>query len=390
MVVNTLIKGIYGLRYADPKEQGNFFKGIVGILTGSESISSDSDKRVAITLLSNLLRDANTPGGKPILTFSQAVKLFNTPEMSEILKDQSLKISLPDDQKTIISNLINFKTAVDDFNSFKTLVDEAKQNGMRMENSNDFKKFVESLSKLSDVQQQEMYKTFGITQAIFEEMKDMYLKLSSNPLKSQEYFEANLKVFLAGGKNEAADEVGSFVVKQLSNLLGASASAEKSISPELSGQQFTIRSLESATNEHKPVFEALNILGFKNFLNVDDAKLREAVDSVYKPTVENISETVQKTIPVFNFKVTPDNEKTYLNPEYNNKFKLVLINGKEFFANSDRLHALVEFNGVKIPFYQSSGTVEKDGIIPGRWYPIIGIADNLINKVSNKSMANYM
>jgi hypothetical protein len=102
-------------------------------------------------------------------------------------------------------------------------------------------------------------------------------------------------------------------------------------------------------------------------------------------------ETIEKTIIPTKLKNTPDNEQTYLRDEYKGKLKIVpAANGKLFFANDERLHAVVELNGVRIPFYQSSGNVPKYGIIPGRWYPILGVGDEWINKLNDESMRSYV
>jgi len=44
-----------------------------------------------------------------------------------------------------------------------------------------------------------------------------------------------------------------------------------------------------------------------------------------------------------------------------------------FLATANRDVVLVNINGIKVPFYKSSGAVEKEGVNPGDWYNIWGI-----------------
>jgi hypothetical protein len=44
-----------------------------------------------------------------------------------------------------------------------------------------------------------------------------------------------------------------------------------------------------------------------------------------------------------------------------------------FLSTSNRDVVLVNINGIKVPFYKSSGSVEKEGVNPGDWYNIWGI-----------------
>ncbi len=49
-----------------------------------------------------------------------------------------------------------------------------------------------------------------------------------------------------------------------------------------------------------------------------------------------------------------------------------------------RAMVVVKVNGERVPFYLSSGSVPKEGIIPGQWYPTFGIGpDGWINKAAN-------
>ncbi len=49
-----------------------------------------------------------------------------------------------------------------------------------------------------------------------------------------------------------------------------------------------------------------------------------------------------------------------------------------------RAIVVVQVNGQRVPYYLSSGSVPKEGVEPGRWYPIFGIGpDGWINKAAN-------
>ena len=101
-------------------------------------------------------------------------------------------------------------------------------------------------------------------------------------------------------------------------------------------------------------------------------------------------ETVQRTIAVPNFDKTPDNEQTYLRDEYKGKFNVVPINGKQFIQTGDNFLALVEFNGVRIPFYFSAGNNDKDGVAFSRWYAVAGVGKNWINKPQSRAIRNFL
>jgi hypothetical protein len=46
-------------------------------------------------------------------------------------------------------------------------------------------------------------------------------------------------------------------------------------------------------------------------------------------------------------------------------------------------------NGVRVPFYQSTGAGGKKDVAPKKWYPIFGISDGWFNKTSGKQINNY-
>ena len=56
----------------------------------------------------------------------------------------------------------------------------------------------------------------------------------------------------------------------------------------------------------------------------------------------------------------------------------------------DRAIVVVNVNGVRVPFYLSSGEVAKAGVTPGKWYPIFGVGpDGWINKGTEKGISQY-
>ena len=91
------------------------------------------------------------------------------------------------------------------------------------------------------------------------------------------------------------------------------------------------------------------------------------------------------------FAKTPDNEQTYKN--FPNQFKIVEINGKQFLQSGDNFLAIVEYNGVRIPFYWSAGNNPKDGVTPERWYYTAGYFEggtkSWINKPSSEEIRNF-
>ena len=49
-----------------------------------------------------------------------------------------------------------------------------------------------------------------------------------------------------------------------------------------------------------------------------------------------------------------------------------------------RAIVVVNINGQRVPYYLSSGSVPKEGVEPGKWYPIFGVGpDGWINKAGN-------
>jgi hypothetical protein len=49
-----------------------------------------------------------------------------------------------------------------------------------------------------------------------------------------------------------------------------------------------------------------------------------------------------------------------------------------------RAIVVVNINGQRVPYYLSSGSVPKEGVVPGKWYPIFGVGpDGWINKAAN-------
>jgi hypothetical protein len=83
--------------------------------------------------------------------------------------------------------------------------------------------------------------------------------------------------------------------------------------------------------------------------------------------------------------VTPSNQKTYTPIEKDIKIinfgqKTYAVTKTESYTNSKgniayahRAYVILEYKGVKIPFYLSSGETLKAGVIPGRWYPFPGL-----------------
>ena len=61
------------------------------------------------------------------------------------------------------------------------------------------------------------------------------------------------------------------------------------------------------------------------------------------------------------------------------------VDGTTSIVNHNgRAIAVVNINGQRVPFYLSSGSVPKEGVEPGKWYPIFGIgSDGWINKAAN-------
>lgn len=94
------------------------------------------------------------------------------------------------------------------------------------------------------------------------------------------------------------------------------------------------------------------------------------------------------------YDVTPPNEKTYIGIEkdikilnFPNSSKNIVFTGSHL--NNIRGYALVEYAGVLIPFYMSSGYAEKEGVTPKRWYPFLGMTADWINKSSVRTIRNY-
>jgi len=241
------------------------------VLTGD---STKLDPIVALSLLDNFLTGANTVGGKPMLSLSQAVDLIKSSDLADILNDASLKTQLPENVK----QLILFKDTVEKFEIYKNMFEDI-QNGVAGDIKNEFKSFVDAFTKLTPLQQKELLTRYNIREEIFNQMKDAYLK--ANPTRSREYFEINLKSFLVGERTEATEEIASFVVKQLTATLSSESPLEDSVSYEFSGQEFKTRSLVEGSQESKKVFEQLGISGFVNPLDAKLEDVQKIISALY-------------------------------------------------------------------------------------------------------------
>ncbi len=60
-------------------------------------------------------------------------------------------------------------------------------------------------------------------------------------------------------------------------------------------------------------------------------------------------------------------------------------------VDNPRGYVIVEYNGVRLPFYLSSGEVKKEGVVPGQWYPVFGVdaGSKWIKKGTSAQIANY-
>lgn len=74
-----------------------------------------------------------------------------------------------------------------------------------------------------------------------------------------------------------------------------------------------------------------------------------------------------------------------------NKKKAMPSSGKSKIVDyGGRKIVVADVNGVKVPFYLSSGLAGKSKVAPGKWYPFFGIGtDGWINKTSQEEIANY-
>jgi len=110
-----------------------------------------------------------------------------------------------------------------------------------------------------------------------------------------------------------------------------------------------------------------------------------------KDAILQRTEEVQPLVSKQKFETTPVNEKTYL--PIQKDLKIISINGKQFLQSGDNFLAIVEYNGVRIPFYWSSGNNPKDGVTPERWYYTAGIYESgtksWINKPSSEEIRNF-
>ena len=74
-----------------------------------------------------------------------------------------------------------------------------------------------------------------------------------------------------------------------------------------------------------------------------------------------------------------------------NKKKALPTSGKSKIVDyGGRKIVVADVNGVKVPFYLSSGLAGKEKVASGKWYPFFGIgADGWINKTSQDEIARY-
>ena len=80
------------------------------------------------------------------------------------------------------------------------------------------------------------------------------------------------------------------------------------------------------------------------------------------------------------------------NPEYDsNTGKTTRSSGiAQIVSMADRQIALVNINGVAVPFYLSTGKAGKKNVAAGKWYPILGLdVDGWINKGSQQEISSY-
>ena len=146
--------------------------------------------------------------------------------------------------------------------------------------------------------------------------------------------------------------------------------------------------------ERKNVIQAIKDLKVEIVTEIVTGERTRAAQIQSPKVVNEVLDNVSKKV-LAPLKETLPNEKTYLpikdqlkiadNPTLRTKGIPFEVSGK-LDANgkfkSLRAYVLVEYNGVKIPFYFSSGAAKKDsvGVTSQRWYPITGISDDWINK----------
>jgi hypothetical protein len=158
--------------------------------------------------------------------------------------------------------------------------------------------------------------------------------------------------------------------------------------------QILLGSFKLNETERKNVIQAIKNLKVEIVTEIVTGERTRAAQIQSPKVVNEVLDTVSKKV-LAPLKETLPNEKTYLlikdklkivdNPTLRTQGIPFEISGDldangEF--NSLRAYVLVEYNGVKIPFYFSSGAAGKDsvGVTSQRWYPITGISDDWINK----------
>jgi hypothetical protein len=131
---------------------------------------------------------------------------------------------------------------------------------------------------------------------------------------------------------------------------------------------------------------------------VIDETIKQAQESKPKDVKQNEEkkETNKKkwVLDPSKIEVTPSNQKTYT--PIQKDLKIVKFGEENYLSEktvgmydkkgnakiTNRAYAILEYKGVKVPFYLSSGENQKPGVIPGRWYPFFGLQVNTFGKAS--------
>jgi len=234
------------------------------------------------------------------------------------------------------------------------------------------------------------------TKVLFEELnKDLLFHPDDVDSMFEILTQAKYNVDFAIEKNTLNFE--SVLKEFLPNILSYfnNARFEKTQQVEIAGAKIGGKS--ELNNTDRPILEKLI------FSSLFDLSLLETLTPGKDAVVTKAQASVETVVPKKLLQETPPNEKTYLN--YPNEFKIVSINGKSFFVEGNRAFALVEYKGVRIPFYYSSGEgdkFEKDkpigerGVLPQRWYFSFGFNpsdrkafSSWVNKPASNIMVNF-
>lgn len=92
---------------------------------------------------------------------------------------------------------------------------------------------------------------------------------------------------------------------------------------------------------------------------------------------------ILEEIPYESYQTGPDGKSLDLN--------LPMISGKSKFINTaDRIVISVNINGLRVPFYLSTGYGGKKNVPAGKWYPFFGIGkEGWLNKGTDEDIVKY-